>query len=108
MRFEEFRDEAEGTSRTLGRNFGTRLTFEGEGAFTDRKRVNLPMLPEGAELTKEQVRMTRGYIDHEAGGHQRHTDIDSMEFIQEWAQTEGKPAVPKIMPAWHSHVLTTA
>ncbi len=99
MRFEEFRDEAEGTSRTLGRNFGTRLTFEGEGAFTDRKRVNLPMLPEGAELTKEQVRMTRGYIDHEAGGHQRHTDIDSMEFIQEWAQTEGKPAVPKITNA---------
>lgn len=99
MRFEEFRDEAEGTSRTLGRNFGTRLTFEGDGAFTDRKRVNLPMLPEGAILTKEQVRMTRGYIDHEAGGHQRHTDIDSMEFIQEWSKTEGKPAIPKITNA---------
>jgi len=99
MRFDQFKDEAEGTSRTLGRNFGARVTFQGDGAFTDKRRVNLPMLPEGTELSSEQVRITRGYIDHEAGGHQRFTDIDSMEKVCEWAKEHKKPAVPKITNA---------
>jgi len=99
MKFDQFKDEAEGTSRTLARNFGARVTFEGSGAFTDRRRVNLPMLPESAELSAEQVRITRGYIDHESGGHQRFTDIDAMEKIMEWAKEEKKPAVPKITNA---------
>ena len=99
MKFDQFKDEAEGTSRTLARNFGARVTFEGDGAFTDRRRVNLPMLPVGSELSAEQVRITRGYIDHESGGHQRFTDIDAMEKIVEWSKENGKPAVPKITNA---------
>ena len=99
MKFDQFKSEAEGTSRTLARNFGARVTFQGDGAFTDKRRVNLPMLPEGTELSAEQVRITRGYIDHEAGGHQRFTDIDSMENVCEWAKEHKKPAVPKITNA---------
>ena len=99
MKFDEFRDEAEGTSRTLGRNFKVSLTFEGDGAFTDRTRVNLPMLPDELELSDKTVRVTRGYIDHEASGHQRHTDLDSMDAIHDWATRENKHAVPKIANA---------
>ena len=95
MKFDEFRDEAEGTSRTLGRNFKVSLTFEGDGAFTDRTRVNLPMLPDELELSDKTVRVTRGYIDHEASGHQRHTDLDSMDAIHDWATRETNTLFPR-------------
>jgi len=99
MKFDEFRDEAEGTSRTLGRNFEVCVTFEGASAYTTKTRVNLPMLPDDVELDTEMVRVARGYIDHEAIGHQRHTTLDALGKIFKESEKSGRYAIPKLVNA---------
>mgnify|MGYP000341999308 FL=1 len=74
MKVSDFMHEMRTTSAVLGRSTGVYVTFEGEGAFTDGKRINLPSMDMSAELTIEQVKAMRGYVDHEAG-HVRHSDM---------------------------------
>ena len=69
MKASRFQHEVRNTSQILGRNSDIKVTFEGDQAMTDGKRVVLPALPSGAEIDDELVGVIRGYIDHEAIGH---------------------------------------
>lgn len=74
MKVHEFKHEMRTTSSIFGRSHGIEVVFEGNQAKTDGKTIYLPAIPDDIELTNEQVRMMRGYVDHEAG-HLRHSDM---------------------------------
>ena len=74
MKVSEFVHEMQQTAAIFGRTTGTTVTFSGTGAYTDGKNINLPSMSLDKELTNEQVRLMRGYVDHEAG-HHRHSDM---------------------------------
>ena len=57
----------------LGRQHGVQVTIGGTEAYTDGRTVNLPALPLDAD--SEVLGFVRGYLDHEAGGHLRHTNF---------------------------------
>lgn len=61
------------TMQALAGKFGIGLTFSGQTAFTDRKRINLPVLDHIAE--RDVAVLARGYVDHEAA-HIRFTDFE--------------------------------
>lgn len=74
MKVHRFIHEMRQTSAIFGRESGVYVTFEGDGAFTDGKRINLPSMGLDKDLTTEQVMILRGYVDHEAG-HVRSSDM---------------------------------
>lgn len=61
----------------LGRQHGVQVTIGGTEAFTDGRTVNLPALPLDAD--SEVLSLLRGFVDHEAGGHLRHTDFSVLQ-----------------------------
>lgn len=61
----------------LGRQHGVQVTIGGTEAYTDGKCVNLPALPLDAD--SEALAFVRGFLDHEAGGHLRHTDFSALQ-----------------------------
>ena len=65
------------SAAVFGRNKETFVVFEGEGAKTDGKEIQLPSLPDDMEFTTEEAMVMRGYLDHEAG-HVRHTNFDDV------------------------------
>lgn len=85
MKAHEFVHEMTNTSSIFGRK-NVSVIFEGKDAKTDGENIFLPELPSDADLTREQIQMMRGYVDHEAG-HIRHSD---MPFIMEEYQKWGK------------------
>lgn len=62
----EFMDATATVVSTLSRNSETRVSFAGDGAYTNGHEVNLPALPEDATITKRQGLVTGGYANHEA------------------------------------------
>lgn len=74
MKVSDFVHEMQSTSVVFGRQTGVYVTFEGDVAFTDGKRINLPSMGLDNNLTLAQVKAMRGYVDHEAG-HVRHSDM---------------------------------
>jgi|TARA_R100000084_G_scaffold108987_1_gene73420 cobalamin biosynthesis protein CobT len=74
MKVSDFVNEMRGTSVVFGRETGVYVTFEGDQAYTDGKRINLPSMGLDKTLTSKQVKTMRGYVDHEAG-HIRHSDM---------------------------------
>jgi len=75
MRTSDFIHEMTQTAAILGRSSGTNVIFEGDEAKTDGKTIYLPALSTTGELTDHQVKIMRGYVDHEAG-HHRHSDLE--------------------------------
>ena len=61
----------------LGRQYGVQVTIGGTEAFADGKCVNLPALPLDAD--SEVLGLLRGFVDHEAGGHLRHTNFSVLQ-----------------------------
>ena len=61
----------------LGRQHGVQVTIGGTEAFTDGRTVNIPALP--LDANSEVLGFVRGYLDHEAGGHLRHTDFSVLQ-----------------------------
>lgn len=61
----------------LGRQHGVQVTIGGTEAYTDGRTVNLPALPLDAD--SEVLGFVRGYLDHEAGGHLRHTNFSVLQ-----------------------------
>lgn len=58
----------------LGKKYSVSIEFgKSKTAYTDGRTVYIPDI----EQTEEGVRLARGYIDHEAGGHLRFTDFNS-------------------------------
>jgi cobalamin biosynthesis protein CobT len=70
-----FMQEVGGTSRIFGRNSEITVAFEGDQAYTDGSRIVYPAIDSQAIMSDEEVRIARGYVDHEAG-HIQHTDFD--------------------------------
>lgn len=75
MKAEAFSHEIVGTSRTFYRSQDLRVVIEGDKAKTDGSTVYIPAMDMSKEVGLDQQRITRGYVDHEAG-HGRHTDMD--------------------------------
>lgn len=98
MKTDDFILEAAGTGRTFGRKFGINVVFSGESAGTNGNTIVLPSLPSGKTLTKEQVAVARGYVDHESG-HIRHTEIGVMDDLIEECKKSGNKMLPKILNA---------
>lgn len=85
MKVVDFVNGMRSSSVVFGRETGVYVTFEGDQAYTDGKRINLPSMGLDKTLTQAQVRAMRGYVDHEAG-HVRHSDMPLiMDFYKRCA-----------------------
>jgi len=73
LKTQDFIYEMVKTSSIFGRD-NVRVTFSGNGAYTDGKTINLPTLTFNVEMDHDMVLAWRGYVDHEAG-HIRHSDM---------------------------------
>jgi len=95
MKAHEFIYEMTRTSSIFGRKADIQVTFEGDGAFTDGQRINIPALGLDKKLTQPQIRAMRGWVDHEAG-HIRHSDMPRiMEVYDRWCNN-GKEELKNI------------
>ncbi len=65
MRSNPFESQLERLARTLTEQFGVRVVCQGDGAWTDGKKIALPSLPDPTDPHLE--RMMVGYLDHELG-----------------------------------------
>jgi cobaltochelatase CobT len=63
MRHNPFESQLERLARTLTDRYGVQVVCQGEGAYTDGKRIVLPSLPE--PMTAPLERMIVGFLDHE-------------------------------------------
>lgn len=70
-----FVQEVSGTSRIFGRDANISVVFEGDEAMTDGSTIIYPSIDQDAILTQEDLKIARGYVDHESA-HIRHTDMD--------------------------------
>lgn len=75
--------------KAMSTDFGTRVTFAGDGAFTDGDDVNLPSLPMDAKVTKRTALVLAGYGSHE-GLHKVLTGFDRLRPLMERAHADGK------------------
>ena len=66
--------ELDGLSKVMGRS-DVRTTFQGEGAYTDGKTINIPAMKLDAQLTDKEMEALRGYHIHEVA-HVTDTDSD--------------------------------
>ena len=65
--------ELDGLSKVMGRS-DVRTTFQGDGAYTDGKTINIPAMKLDAQLTDKEMEALRGYHIHEVA---HVTDTDS-------------------------------
>lgn len=77
MRQEAFSSFAVNYARMVGSR-GVFVTFGGDMAFTDGRRINLPTLPAGTFLSPWEVKVFTGYLDHELG-HIKFTDFKQLK-----------------------------
>lgn len=96
MNSDLFQHEVVGTSRTLGRNHDLQVIFQGNQACTDSKRVILPALPLGTDLTTREQMIMRGFVDHEAA-HNRHTTFEVGGAFAEACRARGDKIAPALM-----------
>jgi cobalamin biosynthesis protein CobT len=75
--------------KAMSTDFGTRVTFAGDGAFTDGDDVNLPSLPMDAKVTKRTALVLAGYGSHE-GLHKVLTGFDRLRPLMQRAHADGK------------------
>ncbi|PZR95224.1 MAG: hypothetical protein DI537_05410 [Stutzerimonas stutzeri] len=68
------------TSAITGRKLA--ISFSGDGAWTNRTEMRLPTIHDAQLYPIEDVRVLRGYADHEAG-HHRYTPFDVIDGLQE-------------------------
>ncbi len=88
MKVSDFLHEMRTTSAILGRSHGISVVFEGDEAKTNGKTIYLPSLDLSGQLTNEQVKAMRGYVDHEAG-HIKHSDMPRiMDFYEKCGESK--------------------
>lgn len=99
MTAHEFEDACRRTVRTFGKvnDRPISVTFHGDRAYTDGGHVNLPDLGGTTLLTSVQVAITRGYLDHEAGGHLKHTDLGAYQKAAKKAIDAGDTLFPALL-----------
>lgn len=74
-----FQHEVIKTTAHFGRSQGIQVVFKGDQPMTDGKTVVLPEIQGNTDLTEDELRIIRGYVDHEAGGHCRFTNPKTIE-----------------------------
>lgn len=84
----EFEDATAATARTLSRDHKIDVLFMGDKAKTNGHAIVLPKMADDKVLTKEQVEVARGYVDHEIG-HKLLTDFTAGEKMQAEAKKTG-------------------
>lgn len=94
--------ELTNTAAVFGRKKEVTLVFEGDGAATDGQEILLPALPQGMELSQDDVMVFRGYLDHEAG-HVRHTNFDDLKTFVETCSLEAKHIHNCLEDIWLEH-----
>ena len=82
MKSELFQHEMTETSAIFGRKEKIKVTFGGNGAYTDGSNINLPSIKQDVDISDETQAVFRGYTDHEAG-HVKHTDFDEVRRFKE-------------------------
>ncbi len=95
MKVSQFMYEMSQTSAVMGRMEGIDVVFEGDQACTDGKRIVLPTMDMSATLTGEQIRVMRGFVDHEAG-HIRHSDMPVIMDFYSRCQNNNKKSLQDI------------
>lgn len=71
MTYTDLIHETRSLADVLGRDTGVKVTFSGDGAYTNGKTINLPMIDINKELTPDVLMTVRGMLDHEAGHHSK-------------------------------------
>ena len=73
MKASTYMHEAKNVSSVMGRHSEVRVVFKGEDAKTDGSTITLPSVNESHEMSEVDVKIARGYVDHEAA-HVKWTD----------------------------------
>lgn len=89
MKVHDIMHELQQTAGIFGRNQEASVIFEGTMAYTNGKEIVLPAIVQTIELTLEQAKVFRGYLDHEAG-HLRHTNFPVFQEFCEANSGEAK------------------
>ena len=93
-----FEEACKTAARTFGKKHNVSVVFAGKFAKTDGSTIYLPALDQNKKLTKDQLAVGRGYVDHEAG-HIRHTNNDIYtKAIKEAVRCDDK-LLPQVMNA---------
>ncbi|CAB4158804.1 CobT Cobalamin biosynthesis protein CobT (nicotinate-mononucleotide,5, 6-dimethylbenzimidazole phosphoribosyltransferase) [uncultured Caudovirales phage] len=88
--------ELTNTTRHFGKSGKIEVVMRGKQAMTNGKLVVLPEFDHRADLSDEDIRVLRGYVDHEAGGHCVHTTGNHM---QEASKRDPKGLLPALLNA---------
>ena len=76
----ELQHELTATARTLAEAKGIAIKFAGNAACTDGKYIQLPAVDQTREFTPDEVKILRGYVDHEAA-HVTDTELALMDTV---------------------------
>ena len=98
MKTQIFTHELSESSSVFGRKHDINVVFGGNQPMTDGSTIYLPALAQNEEINDEQVRVTRGFIDHEAG-HVRHTNFDVVKRVNREARAAGNKLMPILLNA---------
>ena len=89
MTGEELMEATSLAVKAVSTDFATRVTFAGEGAFTNGSDVNLPSIPMDAKVTKRAALVLAGYAGHEAL-HKQLSDFNRLQPLFEQAKIDNK------------------
>lgn len=74
----DIKQEMAGTTSVFGRDEQLKVSFKGDRAISRRGEIIFPRMPDNAELSDDQVRIMRGWVDSESAMH-RYSDLDYLE-----------------------------
>ena len=95
MKGDLFVHETTRVASVFGRKSDVKVTFKGDGAYTNGTEIVLPSIDRTGDVSDETAAITRGYLDHEAG-HIRHTDFNALAKFAGEAHSQGKKLVRTI------------
>ena len=98
MKTNIFTHELTESSSVFGRKHDIAVVFSGDQPATDGSTIYLPALGQNEDMTEEQVRVTRGFVDHEAG-HVRHTSFGVVRRVNSDARKAGNKLMPILVNA---------
>jgi len=98
MKTNIFTHELTESSSVFGRKHDISVVFSGDQPATDGSTIYLPALGQNEDMTEEQVRVTRGFVDHEAG-HVRHTNFNVVKRVNGIARKAGNKLIPILVNA---------
>ena len=82
MKASTYMYEAKNVSGVMGRHSEVKVVFGGENASTNGSVITLPSVNEDHEMSEVDVKVARGYVDHEAA-HVRWTDNEAWKKLMD-------------------------